>query len=111
MDTLLCSGQTKWGRQVGLVVLLPHGMEGQGPEHSSARLERYLELCDDDWTYIPGTEPDAPKGETVEQIMTRQLFEINWIVCNFTTPANLFHALRRQIHMPFRKPLVRHVSP
>ncbi|CAK9833933.1 2-oxoglutarate dehydrogenase, mitochondrial [Anthophora retusa] len=106
LDTILCSGQSKWGRQVGLVLLLPHGMEGQGPEHSSARLERFLELCDDDCTYIPGKEPDAPAGETVEQIMTRQLFEINWIVCNLTTPANLFHALRRQIHMPFRKPLV-----
>ncbi|XP_043259042.1 2-oxoglutarate dehydrogenase, mitochondrial-like [Colletes gigas] len=106
LDTLLCSGQSKWGRQVGLVLLLPHGMEGQGPEHSSARLERCLQLCDDDWTHIPGTEPGAPQGETPEQIMTRQLFEINWIVCNLTTPANLFHALRRQIHMPFRKPLV-----
>ncbi|XP_050585584.1 2-oxoglutarate dehydrogenase, mitochondrial-like isoform X2 [Bombus affinis] len=105
IDTLLCSGQSKWGRQVGLVLLLPHGMEGQGPEHSSARIERYLELCDDDYIYLPGTEPGAPQGETVEQIMTRQLFEINWIICNLTTPANLFHALRRQIHMPFRKPL------
>ncbi|OAD56071.1 2-oxoglutarate dehydrogenase, mitochondrial [Eufriesea mexicana] len=106
IDTLLCSGQSKWGRQIGLVLLLPHGLEGQGPEHSSARIERFLELCDDDYTHIPGTEPGAPPGETPEQIMTRQLFEINWIVCNLTTPGNLFHALRRQIHMPFRKPLV-----
>nr|XP_033338446.1 2-oxoglutarate dehydrogenase, mitochondrial-like [Megalopta genalis] len=106
LDTLLCSGQTKWGRQVGLVLLLPHGMEGQGPEHSSARPERFLQLCDDDYMYIPGTEPGAPPGETPEEIMTRQLFEINWIVCNLTTPANLCHVLRRQILMPFRKPLV-----
>ncbi|XP_076683094.1 2-oxoglutarate dehydrogenase complex component E1 isoform X2 [Andrena cerasifolii] len=106
LDTLLASGETKWGRQVGLIVLLPHGMEGQGPEHSSGRLERCLELCDDDCAYLPGTEPSAPQGETLEQIMTRQLFEINWIVCNLTTPANLFHAFRRQILMPFRKPLV-----
>ncbi|CAL7939739.1 unnamed protein product [Xylocopa violacea] len=110
LDTILSSGQTKWGRQVGLVLLLPHGLEGQGPEHSSARLERYLKLCDDDCLYIPGTEPGAPQGETPEQIMTRQLFEINWIICNLTTPANLFHALRRQILMPFRKPLVRDLS-
>ncbi|XP_076282896.1 2-oxoglutarate dehydrogenase complex component E1-like [Lasioglossum baleicum] len=106
LDTLLCSGQSKWGRQVGLVLLLPHGMEGQGPEHSSARPERFLQLCDDDYIHIPGTEPGAPQGETPEQIMTRQLFEINWIVCNLTTPGNLCHALRRQILMPFRKPLV-----
>ncbi|KOX76981.1 2-oxoglutarate dehydrogenase, mitochondrial [Melipona quadrifasciata] len=97
IDTILSSGQTKWGRQVGLVLLLPHGLEGQGPEHSSARLERFLELCDDDCVHMP--------GETVEEIMTRQLFEINWIICNLTTSANLFHCLRRQIHMPFRKPL------
>lgn len=98
----MCSGQTKWGRQIGLVLLLPHGLEGQGPEHSSAKIERYLELCDDDFSYLPTAEP----GETIDQIMTRQLFEINWIICNLTTPANFFHALRRQIHMPFRKPLV-----
>ncbi|XP_018398395.1 PREDICTED: 2-oxoglutarate dehydrogenase, mitochondrial-like [Cyphomyrmex costatus] len=106
LDCLLCSGQTKWGRQTGLVLLLPHGMEAQGPEHSSARLERFLQLCDDECTHVPGTEPGAPADETVEQIMTKQLFEINWIVCNPTTPANLFHLLRRQILMPFRKPLI-----
>ncbi|KAG7189385.1 hypothetical protein KM043_017032 [Ampulex compressa] len=106
LDSLLCAGQSKWGRQVGLVLLLPHGMEGQGPEHSSARLERFLQLCDDDCTYVPGTEPGSVAGESVEQLMVRQLFETNWIVCNLTTPANLVHALRRQILMPFRKPLV-----
>ncbi|XP_050456071.1 2-oxoglutarate dehydrogenase complex component E1-like isoform X1 [Cataglyphis hispanica] len=106
IDCLLCSGQTKWGRQLGLVMLLPHGLEAQGPEHSSARLERFLQLCDDECTHVPGTEPGAPGGETIEQIMTRQLFEINWIIANPTTPANLFHLLRRQILMPFRKPLI-----
>ncbi|XP_048514874.1 2-oxoglutarate dehydrogenase complex component E1-like [Athalia rosae] len=108
LDSLLCSGQAKWGRQVGLVLLLPHGMEGQGPEHSSARLERFLQLCDDDCTRLPDEETAGASNidETAEETMTRQLFKINWIVCNPTTPANMFHLLRRQILMPFRKPLV-----
>ena len=68
----------KWNRLSGLVMLLPHGMEGQGPEHSSARLERFLELSVED----------------------------NWRVVNLTTPAQIFHALRRQVLSPFRKPLI-----
>ncbi len=78
IDQFLASSEAKWSRMSGLVLVLPHGYEGQGPEHSSARLERFLELC--------------AKG--------------NMQVCNLTTPANLFHALRRQLHRPFRKPLV-----
>ena len=77
-DQFINSGERKWLRMSGLVMLLPHGFEGQGPEHSSARLERFLQLSAED----------------------------NWIVANCSTPANYFHILRRQIHRPFRKPLV-----
>jgi len=77
----------------GLVMLLPHGYEGQGPEHSSARLERYLQSCDDDYRVFP--------ADTVVQAQ-----EINIQVVNCTTPANFFHVLRRQLHREYRKPLV-----
>jgi 2-oxoglutarate dehydrogenase E1 component len=78
IDQFIMTAETKWQRMSGLVMMLPHGYEGQGPEHSSARMERFLQMC----------------------------AENNVIVTNITTAANLFHALRRQLSWPFRKPLI-----
>ncbi|KAL5107696.1 2-oxoglutarate dehydrogenase-like mitochondrial [Taenia crassiceps] len=97
IDLYVSSGQQKWVRQSNLVLLLPHGMEGMGPEHSSGRMERFLQLSNDDESHIPVF------GEHFSQ---EQLFETNWIIVNSTTPANMFHVLRRQILLPFRRPLV-----
>uniref|UniRef100_A0A6Q2ZN06 2-oxoglutarate dehydrogenase complex component E1 n=1 Tax=Esox lucius TaxID=8010 RepID=A0A6Q2ZN06_ESOLU len=98
IDQFISPGQTKWVRQNGIVLLLPHGMEGMGPEHSSARPERFLQMCNDD--------PDTFPIFSAEEFAVRQLYDCNWIIVSCSTPANYFHVLRRQILQPFRKPLI-----
>ncbi|EFC48328.1 2-oxoglutarate dehydrogenase [Naegleria gruberi] len=96
VDQFISCAEQKWMRSSGLTLLLPHGYEGQGPEHSNARMERYLQLCDEDDETLP--EKDSSK--------TLQIQKANMQVVNCTTPANFFHVLRRQLHRDFRKPLV-----
>ena len=102
-DQFLSSGEAKWLRQNGLVVLLPHGYDGQGPEHSSGRMERFLQMVDEDPYRLPVIdEKEWFRGGHLGS----QIQSINWQVVNTTTPSNYFHVLRRQIHRQFRKPLV-----
>jgi 2-oxoglutarate dehydrogenase E1 component len=93
IDCFMASGEVKWGVENGIVMLMPHGIDGEGPEHSSCRLERFLQLSGEDPTRIAETEKAH-----------RELGNIQ--VCVPTTPANYFHMLRRQMRRDFRKPLI-----
>ncbi|KID90683.1 2-oxoglutarate dehydrogenase E1 component [Metarhizium guizhouense ARSEF 977] len=95
IDQFIASGEVKWMQRTGLVMSLPHGYDGQGPEHSSGRLERYLQLSNEDPRIFP-----------TEEKLARQHQDCNMQIAYMTTPANLFHVLRRQMNRQFRKPLV-----
>lgn len=94
IDQFIASGEQKWLQRTSLVLQLPHGYDGQGPEHSSARIERYLQLCDDNPHMYPSPEK-----------IQRQHQDCNMQVVYASTPAQYFHVIRRQIHREFRKPV------
>ncbi|EJU03084.1 oxoglutarate dehydrogenase [Dacryopinax primogenitus] len=95
IDQYIAAGERKWAQRTGLVMSLPHGFDGQGPEHSSGRMERFLQLCDDQPNIYPS-----------EEKLSRQHQDCNIQIVYPTTPANLFHVLRRQIYRDFRKPFI-----
>ncbi|CAI5758415.1 unnamed protein product [Candida verbasci] len=95
IDQFIAGAESKWKQRSGVVLSLPHGYDGQGPEHSSGRIERYLQLCNEDPRYFPSPEK-----------LERQHQDCNMQVAYPTTPANIFHLLRRQMHRQFRKPLI-----
>ncbi|RAL61497.1 hypothetical protein DID88_009426 [Monilinia fructigena] len=95
IDQFVASGEVKWMQRSGLVMSLPHGYDGQGPEHSSGRMERYLQLCNEDPRIFPSPEK-----------LERQHQDCNMQIAYMTSPSNLFHILRRQMNRQFRKPLI-----
>ncbi|KAJ9199003.1 hypothetical protein DTO166G4_2819 [Paecilomyces variotii] len=95
IDQFIASGEAKWLQRSGLVVSLPHGYDGQGPEHSSGRMERWLQLCNEEPRVFPS-----------EEKLQRQHQDCNMQIAYMTSPSNLFHIMRRQINRQFRKPLV-----
>lgn len=99
IDQYIASGERKWLQRTGLVLSLPHGYDGQGPEHSSARIERFLQLCD-----------DSPFHYPTDEEVHRQIQDCNMQLVYTTTPANYFHVLRRQVLREFRKPLIHFMS-
>ena len=102
IDNYVTSGESKWAIQNGLVINLPHGMDGQGPEHSSGRMERYLQMMNDSWTDL------YRNGKLA--VNPRALRQSNMSVICCSTASNLFHAMRRQMRRDYRKPLINFVN-
>ncbi|KAK8799577.1 hypothetical protein WA158_006125 [Blastocystis sp. Blastoise] len=96
IDNYIAPGESRWRRQSGLIMLLPHGYQYNGYQSHSCKIERFLSMCNDDPDYIPPMDINT----------TRQIQTSNWQICCVTTPANYFHIIRRQIHRQFRKPLI-----
>lgn len=100
IDQFISCGEQKWLQRSGIALLLPHGYDGQGPEHSSARIERFLQMIDEE----PSTMP--PVESTGKGSYSRQHQDVNMAVVYPSTPSNYFHVLRRQVHRDFRKPVI-----
>src|SRR3984957_17668723 len=100
IDQFVASGEVKWLQRTGLVMSLPHGYDGQGPEHSSGRMERWLQLCNEE-----------PRVFPCEDRLDRQHQDCNMQIACMTTPSNLFHILRRQMNRQFRKREFLHSPP
>ncbi|KAL4472230.1 hypothetical protein ABPG72_013863 [Tetrahymena utriculariae] len=110
IDTFFTCSEHKWARQSSLTLLLPHGMDGAGPEHSSCRMERFLQMANTDGidrnlTYA-GYNPNRSPSKIEDQSFYMNHQDVNFQLINPTTPANYFHALRRQMHRNYRKPLI-----